>query len=273
MTKRTVFDLAALLVAGVVIALNLHVVTDLARELVRRHHRRVLFAELKPALLANCALARFGNANDGGYLMCGNLLGNVRGAYSYGIGGRDEWGCAIAQALDVPVHQYDCFDIMRPNCVGATSLFHEECVGDPLTDAKGRVFDTLASQIARNGDAEERLVVKMDIEGAEWHVLHTAPDEMFARIDQLVVEFHETDQRHFVDVVRKLKRTFLVAHVHFNNAACHEKVWPFPSRAYEVLFVSRSLAELSATGVPPPLPAPLDRPNYPRLPDCQAVWH
>ena len=84
-------------------------------------------------------------------------------------------------------------------------------MGDPLTDAKGRVFDTLASQIARNGDAEERLVVKMDIEGAEWHALHTAPDEMFARIDQLVIEFHETDQRHFIDVVRKLKRTFLVA--------------------------------------------------------------
>ena len=109
MSKRTAFDLAVLLVAGVVIALNLQVVTDVARELLKRHHRGVLFAELKPALLANCALARFGNANDGGYLMCGNLLGNVRGAYSYGIGGRDEWGCAMAQALAVPVHQYRLF--------------------------------------------------------------------------------------------------------------------------------------------------------------------
>ena len=273
MTKRTALDLAALLVAGIVIVFNLHAFTDFARELLKRHHRKELFAELKPVRLANCTLARFGNTHDGGYLMCGNLLGDVRSAYSYGIGGRDEWGCAMAQTLAVPVHEYDCFDTRRPDCAGVRSVFHEECVGEALTDANGRVFDTLASQIARNGDAEKRLVVKMDIEGAEWQVLHAASDEIFARIDQLVVEFHETDQGQFVDVLRKLKRSFFIAHVHFNNSACAEGVRPFPSRAYEVLFVRKSLAEVSARRGTPVLPAPLDRPNYPSVPDCQAVWH
>ena len=220
----------------------------------------------------NCSLARFGSAGDGGYLMCGNLLDGVLSAYSYGIEGRDEWGCAVASAFGVPVHQYDCFVTTRPSCEGASFVFHEECVGDSLTDPGGRVFDTLTSQIARNGDVERRLVVKMDIEGAEWHVIGTVSDTVLARIDQLVVEFHETDQRHFVEVMKKLKRTFVVVHVHFNNAACNEGVRPFPSRAYEVLFVNKRIAQVNASGATPGLPTPLDSPNYPSVRDCQATW-
>jgi len=40
--------------------------------------REALFAELHPILLKNCAIKRFGEANDGGYLLCANLLKGVR---------------------------------------------------------------------------------------------------------------------------------------------------------------------------------------------------
>ena len=144
----------------------------------------------------------------------------------------------------------------------------------PPYERGGRAFDTLDRQVARNGDGERHLAVKMDIEGAEWQVLRAAPDDTLARIDQLVIEFHETDQRHFVEVIRRLKRTFVVAHVHFNNAACHEGVGPFPSRAYEVLFVNKRIARHDPGGAPPELPLiGLDSPNYPNRPDCQAAWH
>jgi hypothetical protein len=33
----------------------------------------------------------------------------------------------------------------------------------------GRVFDTLQNQIAKNLDAGKRLIVKSDVEGAEWN--------------------------------------------------------------------------------------------------------
>ena len=278
MTKRTLLDVAALTVAAVVVALNLRVVSDaasgVASGVLKRHYRRTLFAELKPVALANCTLARFGHSHDGGYLMCANLLGNVRSAYSYGIEGRDEWGCAVGRTVGVPVHQYDCFVTMRPECPGATFIFHEECVGDRPTNAEGRAFDTLDRQVARNGDGERHLAVKMDIEGAEWQVLRAAPDDTLARIDQLVIEFHETDQRHFVEVIRRLKRTFVVAHVHFNKAACHDGVRPFPSRAYEVLFVNKRISMIDPGGAAPEPPViGLDSPNYPNRPDCQAAWH
>ena len=58
--------------------------------------RRALFDMLQPVALTNCELERFGEAHDGGYLMCGNLLGGVQSGYSYGISGYDKWGCDIS---------------------------------------------------------------------------------------------------------------------------------------------------------------------------------
>ena len=66
----------------------------------------MLFEEIQPVKLSNCQLERFGEPNDGGYLLCANLLGDVKSAYSYGISGYDQWGCDVSTRLRVPVHQY-----------------------------------------------------------------------------------------------------------------------------------------------------------------------
>lgn len=269
MTKRWVALSGAGLVAVGILAANLDTVKDFVRQAQARRYRSDLLAELRPERLSNCTLARFGNARDGGYLMCENLLTAVRSAYSYGIEGRDEWGCAIAQAIGVPVHQYDCFATARPRCAGAKFIFHEECIGPAVTDSGGRVFDTLTSQIAKNGDRGNRLVVKMDVEGAEWDAFLTTSETVLGKIDQLVVEFHGTDQTRFLKALRTLKKTFVVVNVHFNNFACDELVRPFPAWAYEVLLVNKGLAHVSLPEASPIPPNPLDRPNNATIPDCQ----
>jgi hypothetical protein len=261
-----------MLVAGVLVGLNLESLTDLARAARERYYRHRLYAALRPEPLANCSWARFGHPNDGGYLMCDNLLTGVSTAYSYGIEGRDEWGCAIAQKTGAPVHQYDCFVTAKPSCAGASFIFHEECVGQTGRDSGNRVFDTLANHIARNGDQGKRLVVKMDVEGAEWDVLMGAPEGVLANIQQLVVEFHEVDQPRFSKVIERLKRTFVVANVHFNNFTCNKDVGPLPAYAFEVLFVNRSIAQVSEAGAGPITPNPLDSPNVAGRRDCQANW-
>ncbi len=82
-----------------------------------------IYEELQPVALKNCTLKRFGSRNDGGYLMCENLVDGVRSAYSYGIDTEDNWGCDVSREYKVPVHQYDCFTEHRPTCDGGT--FHE----------------------------------------------------------------------------------------------------------------------------------------------------
>jgi hypothetical protein len=232
--------------------------------------RQRLFDAVQPVNVTNCTLARVGNAHDGGYLVCENLLGNVKTAYSYGISGEDGWGCDVSRRLGVGVHEYDCFDLRQPACPGGRLIFHPECVGTTRTVEDGRPFDSLAGQFERNGDSGNRLLVKIDVEGAEWPAFQQAPDSVFEHIDQLVVEFHRTeDSMTYPRIIERLKRFFVVAHVHYNNYACDARLKPLPAWAIEVLLVNRRLARTDGRpGAAPP--TALDAPNSPSLADCQS---
>jgi hypothetical protein len=111
-----------------------------------REVRVALFAELKPVTLKNCDLKRYGGANDGGYLMCENLIQGIQTLYSYGIDTEDNWGCQLSRQLNVPVHQYDCFTEERPKCEKGLFVFHDECVGGRTETVDGQLFDTLPNQ-------------------------------------------------------------------------------------------------------------------------------
>jgi hypothetical protein len=246
------------------------------QRLFDQSQRRILYDLLQPVALSNCRLERFGEANDGGYLMCANLLAGVESGYSYGISGYDKWGCDISTTLKVPVHQYDCFNLTEPSCPSGTTVFHSECVGTAAATLEGRPFDTIENQFIKNGDGAKRVVLKIDVEGAEWDSLLTTPDEVLQRIDQMAVEFHWeldeaqwTRQERYARLVRRLRQFFEVAHIHFNNASCLDDLDPFPSWAYEVLFVSKRLAVVDSSGRAGG-PHPLDAPNNPLFEDCQA---
>lgn len=239
---------------------------------VRRDLREMFFAQIRPVRLANCKLERFGSPHDGGYLMCANLLDQVKSAYSYGIGGNDDWGCDISKRYKVPVHQYDCFNLRRPSCPGGVFDFHEECVAGSAQRIDDRPFDSVASHVVRNGDSGKRLVVKMDVEGAELESLFAMPDELLREVDQLVVEFHSIHEPHDVRLLEKLKRTFHVAYVHANNYACRWGEPPFTSGANEILFVNRRLAVVDDAGSGPVPVSPLASSNNPKVPECQLRW-
>lgn len=238
-----------------------------------RQVRSQLFDELRPVALANCTLERFGEPFDGGYLMCGNLLEGAGAAYSYGISGYDGWGCDVAARLSATTHQYDCFNLQRPSCTKGTTVFHPLCIaGEASVDKEGRTFQSLEQHLADNGDAARRVLVKMDVEGAEWESLLRTPDAVLQRIDQLVIELHGIDEPRYLDVVRKLKGTFFVTHLHANNYTCSEEAAPFPAWVYEVLLVNKRLGRVVEGAPPPKLPHVLDSPNIPLRPNCAPRW-
>src|SRR5438132_4549937 len=205
------------------------VISDLRRRAAARRLREAILAELQPVVLQNCALKRFGSANDGGYLMCENLIEQLDAAYSYGVGSNDDWGCEVSRWYDVPVPGYDCFDPARPCGDGGTFVFHNECVGNRSGYAGSHVFDTMENQIRKNGDTGRRLIIKMDIEGGEWDSLLAAPDELLASIPQITMEMHGFDDPKIVEVLRKLKRNFYLVNLHFNNWSCTPKAAPLPA--------------------------------------------
>jgi hypothetical protein len=240
-------------------------IPDAAARVVAR--RQALLDELHPVALRNCTLARYGSRNDGGYLMCQNLVENLGAAYSYGVGPNDEWGCDVSTRYKVPVHQYDCFDPARPTCSTGTFVFHNECLAERTERSWGRDFDTLTNQIARNGDSNKRLIVKIDIEGAEWDSIMATPDEELAKFDQMPMELHGIDDEKFLKVLQKLKKNFYLVNLHFNNFACNPEFAPIPGVAYQVLFVNKRIGILDESkGLPPP--SPLNAPDNPNGPDC-----
>lgn len=231
--------------------------------------RQLLLAELKPVTLENCQLARFGGVNDGGYVMCMNLLDGIQSAYSYGIGTDDVWGCSVSLAFRVPVHQYDCFSPTKVACDGGALQLNPECVGPRTERVDGRPFDTMANQIARNGDTGKRTVVKMDVEGAEWHSILATPDEVLDGIEQMPMELHGVDEPEVLDGLRKLKAHFHLVSVHWNNQACTKMARPLPATAYQVLFVNKRLGRVGKPIPGSPTPESLLAPDAKWLPDCQ----
>jgi hypothetical protein len=244
-------------------------VDDVVHRVPARRLREAILAELQPVALKNCALKRFGSANDGGYLMCENLIEPLDTAYSYGVGPNDDWGCEVSRRYHVPVYQYDCFDPARPTCNGGTFVFHDECVGDRTSYRKSRFFDTLQNQIRKNGDTGRRLIIKMDIEGAEWDSLLAAPDELLASIPQIAMEMHGYNDPKILEAIRKLKRNFYLVNLHFNNWSCTWKAAPLPAWAYQTHWVNKRIGVIDpAAPVPAPM-SPLNAPDSPTWRDCQ----
>ena len=233
-----------------------------------RQIRVALYEAFTPVRITNCTLQRFGSDNDGGYLMCGNMMAAAQSGYSYGIDGTDDWGCEITEATGIPIHQYDCYNTTVPECGRGPTMFHAECVGPERGEVEGKPFDTMVSHIEQNQDTGKRLIVKMDVEGSEWRTLLTAPDHVLEAIDQMAVEFHEVEEPHFVDTAQRLNQFFYVAHVHQNNHQCGPGFDPFPGPVFEVLLVNKRLA-VADPWVDARKGSPLDAPSAIALPDCQ----
>ncbi len=242
---------------------------DIAHRAAARRLREAILAELQPVVLKNCTLKRFGSANDGGYLMCENLIQPLDAAYSYGVGSNDDWGCELSRRYHVPVHQYDCFDPARPTCGGGMFVFHNECVGNRSGYTGSHLFDTLENQIRKNGNTGRRLIIKMDIEGGEWDSLLAAPEDLLASIPQITMEMHGFDNPKIVEVLRKLKQNFYLVNLHFNNWSCTPKAAPLPAWAYQAHWVNKRIGVPDPTATFPAPMSPLNAPDSPTLPDCQ----
>ena len=239
------------------------------QDAIAPHIREALWRELQPVPLKSCRFERYGEKNDGGYLLCRNLLQDVAAGYSYGISGYDGWGCDIATRRKVPVHQYDCFNTEVPVCKTGQTIFHAECVGGTSRTEEGRLFDTLPGQLTKNGDGARHVVIKMDVEGAEWESLPVIPDEVWQRVDQLVIEMHGVREQQYLDVVRRLKTFFHVAHLHINNFTCEAGHEPVGGWVYEVLFVNKRLDSVDPSRTEMGEIAAVTR-NNALAPDCQA---
>ena len=131
-------------------------------------------------------LIRVGKHNDGGYIMVDNFQ-NSGVAYSFGISDDVSWDADMA-ARGYEIFMYDPTIDALPAANPKFHFFREGIAG---TDIDDRSFNTLEHFIGANGHANcDNMILKMDVEGAEWDFLATVSSEILSRFDQMTFEFH-----------------------------------------------------------------------------------
>ena len=129
--------------------------------------------------------------------------------------------------------------------------FHKEGVGPE----KNEDCNTLESHIAQNEDNNKKLILKMDVEGAEWDVLLQTPIATLELFEQIVIEIHwlHSDGQNYngknllkpimkkkTDVLKKLNSLFYLYHVHAVNFSPFFYIDRFKlPQALELTFVNK----------------------------------
>lgn len=174
--------------------------------------------DLIPVLESPYKLIRIGNKNgDGGYIMA-DYFPDKAVAYSFGIGNDVSWDDDIAERVKtvlmydhtiskLPPHKNKCKLIWTPFGVSSYS---------------SGAFTTLQRLITLNGHLdEENMILKLDVEGAEYDVIKSTPTDVFKQFSQIVIEFHNMHIFENIDTacfaLEKLLKTHTPIHVHANN--------------------------------------------------------
>jgi hypothetical protein len=119
------------------------------------------------------------------------------------------------------------------------------------------------------------MLLKMDIEGAEWRVLYETTDELLARFAVMVVEFHWFESVKDLwafgvieSVLTRLLRSFDLVYVHGNNHARNLEIFGvFLPEVAELTFLRKDRG-IGSVGAPFKTTG-LDRPNNMDAPELK----
>jgi|SRR5271165_1924436 len=225
-----------------------------------------LLSYLTPRRSVRFGKIRLGRNGDGGYVLLDDFA-DVSAALSFGIGTDCSWDAAIA-ARAIDVFQYD-HTVDGPPIANPRFRFFKKKIAAASSDQS----ESLGSALAKLPSTAERVILKIDVEGAEWDIFDAATPEELARFSQIVGEFHDFD--HAADpawrdtarrVLAKLRSVFEVVHVHANNYAPLNVIAnvAIPS-TFELTFVKRATYECRETDEI--FPTALDQPSWDGRPD------
>jgi hypothetical protein len=215
------------------------------------------------------SLTRIGGPNDGGYVMY--LPESKSTAISLGVGPNVSWD----QNMVALGHSVQMFDptIKRPPNKVVDARFHRIGVVGNLQHQPDLDLRSLAELREFCNPEDKGIILKIDVEGAEWFAFASSTTAELENYEQILVEFHDlsalSDDTQF-EVMRKalanLCETHFAIHLHANNYSRLVKFggyW-FPD-AIEVSFVRKS--DSTAKRISKAVASEFDNPNCSNLSD------
>ena len=161
-------------------------------------------------------LVRVGRDHDGGYIMLDDFGGGY--AYSFGICDDVSWDKDIA-SRGYEVFMYDHTIENLPEQNPRFHFFKQGIADGKNNDDKLKSLEHFIK--VNKHENEHNMILKMDVEGAEWGFLSEVDSEILKQFDQIVLEFHDLnnprDKDETLAALRKLKQTHEPIHIHANN--------------------------------------------------------
>ena len=195
-------------------------------EIIEEPEKAEYFKELRKLLKTmdvdiHAKYIRVGGSNDGGYIMLDDFV-SINIAYSFGIGNDVTWDLDMAKR-GIDVFQYDHTISALPEY---HTKFHFNKIGIAGKDDIDQNFLSMETILNRNGHYKSLdMVLKMDVEGAEWDFLNysiTLP-----QFSQIVLELHEiTDiygEKKIINALNNINRSHQLVWIHGNNYGVAEK--------------------------------------------------
>ena len=164
----------------------------------------------------NISLARKGSTYDGGYVFC-DVGVNYHKLISFGVGDN----CDFEVALSRLVREIDLYDHTVPELPIQIKkgVFHK--VGLSHVSLPG--FTTL-HKVSKDLLPGQHNLLKIDIEGGEWHCIDLTDAQVLQSYSQIFVELHNLHQvdnsnrlEEYIRVLRKLRKNHYLISIHGNN--------------------------------------------------------
>lgn len=196
---------------------------------------------LKVSRLPEGSYTRFGDDLDGGYVLSSEIRSRTN-CISIGAGTNISFDSAISRFVG-EVHLYDHTIQTLPQVAPENVKFFQQGLGIKTFGEYASLKDCVAKF-----PIESNLILKMDIEGAEWNILDADDLIELSRFNQIAIEFHdfykitnEAYYRKVIRVLKKLNESHQVINVHANNWGKFEIVANVPfADVLEVSYLSRS---------------------------------
>ena len=168
---------------------------------------------LCPKQVINRTRIPIGGKVDGGYVMLDDFE-NITIAYSIGIDGNIQFDKALADK-GIDVYMYD----HTINKTYRNEKFHWKKIGIGGNSERKNNIQTLQEMMKENGHLKEKnMILKMDVEGAEWNSLDDLSENILQQFKYIVVEYHlyQIMIKKIYNVLRKIYKSHQVFYVHCN---------------------------------------------------------
>ena len=227
------------------LGLNAEIQNILKPALMHSPEKEEYFIALKDKLTAkglqdNLEFIRVGKPYDGGYVLVDDFSEDMT-VYSFGIAGDVSFDEQLADK-HMDIHM---FDHTIPHLPKEHEKFHFYKTGISAIDEPENSKLSMKTILEKNGHKNNHnLILKMDVEGAEWDFINTTSSDILNQFTQITFELHRlTDMANAEKILKaldKLNTTHQLVWIHANNFGHVERAGNIEIPAYvEVTYLNK----------------------------------